>query len=114
MASPSSVLYHHILPLQILKDQHSYLFEPVLLPTIPPTVDVKAAFYFVKQKLYFAKEKYTNLIRDPVPSILSVGEAVTVLGIVTEFLRVIENHSDLYAIHMYRLTVQNVTGQLPL
>jgi len=115
MASSSpAVLCQHILQIQKLKDQHPYLFEPHLLPSVSPAVDVKASFYFVKQKLYFAKERYTRLIRSPDPSIISVGDAVTVLGIVTEFLRLVENHSDLYAISMYRLAANHVTGQLPL
>ena len=114
MSSNADILVQHLFPLQALKQQFHFLFDSTALLHVPLTIDVKAAFFYVKQKLYFEKEKYSRLIQTPSPSVISPGQAAVVLAIVTEFLRILEHSSDLYAISMYRSVVHDVSGSYPL
>ena len=114
MSSDVTSIAYHLQPIRSLQEEYVFLFDATYLVDVPLNIDVKSAFYLVKQKLYFEKEKYTRLIRTPITSVISVGDAIVVLGVVTELLRLLENNSDLYAISMYRTVTQDVTGTLPL
>lgn len=112
MSSDDSALDVHFQLLQSLTEIYSFVFDASLIPYVPLSVDVKTSFYVVKQKLYFEKEKWTRFISNPIYSVLTPGQAIILLAVVTELLRIVEVNSDLYTISMYKVVADHVSGSL--
>ena len=107
-------LGQHLHHYQLLRQQYQYLFDPLVLPEFAGTVDIKAAFLVVKQRLYAGKDIYSQFIVQPQPQFISQSDNISMVAILTELLRIIEANAESFAIHQYRLAVQSLTGQIPL
>ena len=114
MSSPISSLDKHLLPIYRLKQQFPFVFDLSLVPGISELFDIRSGFVYVKQKLYYKKEIYSNFLRNPQASALSAKDSLAVLSEIVELLRTAESNSDLIAIHEYRVISQNITGISPL
>ena len=114
MSSPRPSLAKHLKPIYQLKQQFPFVFDLTLVPFVCESIDIRSGFLFVKQKLYYKKEIYSNFLKNPQASALNTKDSLAVLSEIVDFLRVAEANSDLIAIHEYRIISQNITGVSPL